>query len=29
MQMVRQQMKKATDGDGFDPSDFADEGVAQ
>ena len=29
MQMVRQQMKKASDGDGFDPNDFADEGVAQ
>jgi rubrerythrin len=29
MQMVRDQMKKAPDGDGFDPDDFADEGVAQ
>jgi rubrerythrin len=29
MQMVRDQMKKAADGDGFDPGDFADEGVAQ
>jgi rubrerythrin len=29
MQMVREQMKKAPDGDGFDPDDFADEGVAQ
>ena len=29
MQMVREQMKKVPDGDGFDPDDFADEGVAQ
>ena len=29
MQMVREQMKKNPDGDGHDPSDFADEGVAQ
>ncbi len=29
MQMVRDQMKKAPDGGGFDPDDFADEGVAQ
>jgi rubrerythrin len=29
MQIVRQQMKRAPDGDGFDPTDFADEGVAQ
>jgi rubrerythrin len=29
MQLVRGQMKKASDGDGFDPNDFADEGVAQ
>ena len=29
MQMVREQMKKAPDADGFDPDDFADEGVAQ
>jgi rubrerythrin len=29
MQMVRDQMKKIPDGDGFDPDDFADEGVAQ
>jgi rubrerythrin len=28
MQMVRQQMKSAGQGDGFDPDDFADEGVA-
>ena len=28
MQMVRQQMKNAGEGDGFDPDDFADEGVA-
>jgi rubrerythrin len=28
MQMVRQQMKSAGKGDGFDPDDFADEGVA-
>jgi rubrerythrin len=29
MQMVRGQMKQAPDGDVFDPTDFADEGVAQ
>lgn len=29
MQLVREQMKKASDGDGFEPSDFADEGIAQ
>ena len=29
MQMVREQMKKAPDGDGFDADDFADEPVAQ
>ncbi len=29
MQMVREQMKKIPDGDGFNPDDFADEGVAQ
>ena len=29
MQMVRDQMKTAPDGDGFDPNDFADEGIAQ
>lgn len=29
MQLVREQMKQAPDGDGFDPGDFADEGVAQ
>jgi hypothetical protein len=29
MQMVREQMKKAGEGDGLDPDDFADEGVAQ
>jgi rubrerythrin len=29
MQMVRDQMTKTPDGDGFEPSDFADEGVAQ
>jgi len=29
MQMVREQMKKIPDGDGFDPGDFADEPVAQ
>ena len=29
MQMVRDQMKKIPDGDGHDPADFADEGVAQ
>jgi len=29
MQMVREQMKKNPEGDGHDPADFADEGVAQ
>ncbi len=29
MQMVREQMKRAGDGDSYDPGDFADEGVAQ
>jgi hypothetical protein len=29
MEMVREQMKKIPAGDGFDPSDFADEPVAQ
>jgi rubrerythrin len=29
MQMVRDQMKKAPDGDGHDPADFADDPVAQ
>ncbi len=29
MEMVREQMKKVPAGDGFDPSDFADEPVAQ
>jgi rubrerythrin len=29
MQMVREQMKKNPEGDGFNPDDFADEGVAQ
>ncbi len=29
MQMVREQMKKVPEGDGFNPDDFADEGVAQ
>jgi hypothetical protein len=29
MQMVRDQMKKIPEGDDFDPTDFADEPVAQ
>jgi len=29
MQMVREQMTKLPQGDGFDPSDYADEPVAQ
>jgi rubrerythrin len=29
MEMVREQMKKVSAGDGFDPDDFADEPVAQ
>ena len=29
MQMVREQMKRLPEGDGFDPSDYADEPVAQ
>ena len=29
MKMVRDQMQKAEDGDGFDPGDYADEPVAQ